>query len=143
MIGLKKFWWLLLLLLLSVPQLSFAAEAEPMYQITETELMTLENNLNELDSINKQQKDSLMKLQTQLKTSEERLQASEKKSMKLELQLTGLKKTMTEQDGLLQNAEKSLNESIAEEKAKQARTKRERNLAYGILGILLYAYIQK
>ena len=63
--------------------------------------------------------------------------------MKLESQLTDLKQTMTEQDSLLKNAEKSLNEYAADEKAKQGKIKRERNLAYGILGILLYAYIQK
>lgn len=134
-------WWLLLFVLLSVPHLSFAAE--PMYQISETELTMFENNLNELATINEQQKDSLMKLQTQLQTSEEKLQESEKKSMKLELQLMSLKQTMTEQDSLLQNAEKSLNEYVAEEKAKQAKIKRDRNVAYGLLGILLYAYIQK
>lgn len=137
----SMYWWLLFLVLLSVPQLSFAAE--PMYQISETELTMFENNLNELATINEQQKDSLMKLQTQLQTSEEKLQESEKKSMKLELQLMRLKQTMTEQDSLLQNAEKSLNECLAEEKSRQASINHERNLAYGLLGILLYAYIQK
>jgi chromosome segregation ATPase len=126
-----------------VPQLSFAAETEPMYSMTEAELTTLENNLNELATINEEQKKNLMQLQTQLQISEEKLQASEKKSMKLELQLMSLKQTMTEQDSLLANAQKSLNECLDEEKAKQASIKRERNWAYGIIGILLYAYIQK
>ncbi len=143
MIRLKKCWWVFLLLLLCVPQLSFAAEKEPMYQITESELTKLEQNLTELSNLNVSQSKTLEMQKIQLKTSEEKLQTAEKKSVQLTNQLKNLDCKMTEQEKLLQTANQSFEEFVKEERDKENKLKRERNIGYWLAGILAVVCIAK
>lgn len=139
----KEYWWVFLLLMLFVPQLSFAAEKEPMYQLTEEELTRLEANLTELSKLSMSQSKTLEKQKLQLKTSEEKLLTAEKKSMELTNQLKNLENKMTEQEKLLQNANQSFEEFVKEERAKENKLKHERNIGYWLAGILAVVCIAK
>ena len=110
---LQRYWWLLLLVLLSVPQLSFASEAT--YQITETELTRLENNLMELSELNDRQSKSLIQQQKQLQESEEKLSLAEQESEQLQNQIYSLRKEMIEQENSLETARVSLEQFEKEE----------------------------
>ena len=123
---LKRF--LLLLVLLSVPQLSFASEAT--YQITESELTRLENNLTELSEINDKQSATLIQQQIQLQESEEKLSRAEQESEKLQNQIYSLRKEMIEQESSLENARASLEQFEKEEQAKLNRAKQEKTAAW-------------
>ena len=79
--------WLLVFLLLDI---SFASASERMYEISETELTQLEENLSELSNVNGEQREKLMSLQEKLKTSETRLEASERNSKMLSVKLDWL-----------------------------------------------------
>ena len=138
---LKRYWWLLLLVLLSVPQLSFASEAT--YQITESELTRLENNLTELSEINDKQSATLIQQQIQLQESEEKLSRAEQESEKLQNQIYSLRKEMIEQESSLENARASLEQFEKEEQAKLNKAKRERTVAWIVAGILLCVCIGK
>ena len=136
---LKRF--LLLLVLLSVPQLSFASEAT--YQITESELTRLENNLTELSEINDKQSATLIQQQIQLQESEEKLSRAEQESEKLQNQIYSLRKEMIEQENSLETARASLEQFEKEEQAKLNKAKRERTVAWIVAGILLCVCIGK
>ena len=138
---LKRYWWLLLLVLLSVPQLSFASEAT--YQITESELTRLENNLTELSEINDKQSATLIQQQIQLQESEEKLSRAEQESEKLQNQIYSLRKEMIEQENSLETARASLEQFEKEEQAKLNKAKRERTVAWIVAGILLCVCIGK
>ena len=138
---LKRYWWLLLLVLLSVPQLSFASEAT--YQITETELTRLENNLMELSELNDRQSKSLIQQQKQLQESEEKLSLAEQESEKLQNQIYSLRKEMIEQENSLETARASLKQFEKEEQAKLNRAKQEKTAAWIIAGLLLCVCIGK
>ena len=138
---LKRYWWLLLLVLLSVPQLSFASEAT--YQITETELTRLENNLMELSELNDRQSKSLIQQQKQLQESEEKLSLAEQESEKLQNQIYSLRKEMIEQESSLETARVSLEQFEKEEQAKLNRAKQEKTAAWIIAGLLLCVCIGK
>ena len=138
---LKRYWWLLLLVLLSVPQLSFASEAT--YQITESELTQLENNLMELSDLSSRQSEMLNQQQIQLQESEEKLSRAEQESEKLQNQIYSLRKEMIEQENSLEIARKSLLELEQEEQAKLNRAKQEKTAAWIIAGLLLCFCIGK
>ena len=125
---LKRYWWLLLLVLLSVPQLSFASEAT--YQITESELTQLENNLTELSDLNDRQSEMLSQQQIQLQESEEKLSLAEQESEKLQNQIYSLRKEMIEQENSLETARAFLERFEKEEQAKLNRTKQEKTAAW-------------
>ena len=127
---LKRYWWLLLLVLLSVPQLSFASEAT--YQITESELTQLENNLMELSDLNDRQSEMLSQQQIQLQESE-----------KLQNQIYSLRKEMIEQENSLETARASLEWFEKEKQAKLNRAKQEKTAAWIIAGLLLCVCIGK
>ncbi len=141
---LKRYWWLLLLVLLSVPQVSFASEAaEPTYQITESELVRLEQSLTELSEINDRQSATLIQQQIQLQESERKLSQAEKESKQLQSQIYSLRKEMIEQESSLENARASLEQFEKEEQTKLNKVKRERMVAWIVAGVLLYFYIGK
>ncbi len=122
--------WLFLPLVLSL-WLSAAStsRAEEMYQISESELTTLERDLNQLEKSNASKRDLLTEQQKQLETAEK--------------ELTESKKTNYEMRKLLESANQSLKE-LEDEAKKDIETKtRQRNLWIAISGGLLYALSKK
>ena len=126
-----------LLFLLSVLLLgcTSASAQERMYEITEEELTLLELNLDELSSMNDEQREKLASLQEKLKASETRLERSEKNSKMLGLKLEILSKEMTEQASSLENANRLLQEYEQEERRTKRRIERQRNIAYVLAAI--------
>ena len=126
-----------LLFLLSVLLLGCASASaqERMYEITESELTLLEENLSELSNVNDGQREKLWNLQEMLKASETRLEASEKNSRMLSVKLDWLSKELTEQTSSLENANRLLLEYEEEERRKQRRVERQRNIAYALAAI--------
>lgn len=122
--------WLFLPLVLSL-WLSAAStsRAEEMYQISESELTTLERDLNQLEKSNASKQDLLTEQQKQLETAEK--------------ELTESKKTNYATQKLLESANQSLKE-LEDEAKKDIETKtRQRNLWIAISGGLLYALSKK
>lgn len=106
-----------------------ASQAEEMYQISESELITLETNLDELTKSNATKQDLLTEQQKQLETAQTELAES--------------KKTNAETRKLLASANQSLKE-LEDEAKKDIETKtRQRNLWIAISGGLLYALSKK
>ena len=122
--------WLFLPLVLSLwLSATSASRAEEMYQISESELTTLERDLNQLEKSNASKRDLLTEQQKQLETAEK--------------ELTESKKTNYETRKLLESANQSLKE-LEDEAKKDIETKtRQRNLWIAISGGLLYAWIKK
>ena len=117
--------WLLCLLLAC----GSTAHAETMYQISESELTTLERDLNQLEKSNASKQDLLTEQKKQLETAQTELAES--------------KKTNAETRKLLESANQSLQE-LEDEAKKDIETKtRQRNLWIGISGCLLYALSKK
>lgn len=118
---------LLLLSFSFLPSTSLAAEKT--YQVTATELKTLESNLSRLQTI---------------------IEESRKESELQKNQLTVLKSQLSEADTLLMKqkdslatANKLLQESIAEEKKAQRRLKRERTIWMSIVGAFILHHIAR
>lgn len=106
-----------------------ASQAEEMYQISESELTTLETNLDELTKSNATKQDLLTEQQKQLETAQTELAES--------------KKTNAETRKLLESANQSLKE-LEDEAKKDIETKtQQRNLWIAISGGLLYALSKK
>lgn len=110
-------------------------EAAEVYTITEAELTRLENNLTQLEAINKQS-------QQESKMLREQLAEAKKQLTMLTQQLNELKADSEKQQQLLQTANQSLEQYAQEEKAKQRSLKRQRNIAYIIAAGLLYAAVK-
>ena len=109
-------WWLLV----ASGTCSASEMPEPMYQITESELRTLETNLAQLRSANE-------RLQVDL-----RAQSSEATQLKKELaalrkELSDLKALSVTQESSLTNANKLLEEYAIEAKRERLRIKAQRN----------------
>lgn len=117
--------WLLCLLLVC----GSTAQAETMYQISESELTALETDLNQLQKSNASKQDLLAEQKTQLETAQKEL--TESKSQNAATQK------------LLENANQSLQELEDEAKKKIETKTRQRNLWIGISGGLLYALSKK
>lgn len=105
------------------------AQAETMYQISESELTALETDLNQLQKSNASKQDLLAEQKTQLETAQKEL--TESKSQNAAMQK------------LLENANQSLQELEDEAKKKIETKTRQRNLWIGISGGLLYALSKK
>ena len=112
-----------------------ASAQERMYEITESELTQLEENLSELSSVNEGQREQLWNLQEKLKASETRLEASERTSRMLGVKLDWLSKELTEQTSSLENANLLLKEYEEEARRKQRRVERQRTMAYILAAI--------
>ena len=126
---------LLLLLAFLLLDISFASAQERMYEISETELMQLEENLSGLSSVNDEQREKLWNLQEMLKASETRLEASERNSRMLSVKLDWLSKELTTQAASLENANRLLQEYEDEERRTKRRIERQRNIAYVLAAI--------
>ena len=122
--------WLFLPLVLSL-WLSAAStsRAEEMYQISESELTTLERDLNQLEKSNASKRDLLTEQQKQLETAEK--------------ELTESKKTNYETQKSLERANQSLKQFEDEAKRKIRVKTRQRDLWIAISGGLLYALAKK
>lgn len=130
-----------LALLLALPVASYASEKT--YQVTETELGELEDNLNQLQKVNEEQKKNSETLKTELTESQTKLRKAETESVRLSEQLIGLKKTAIEQEALLEKANQSLAEYAKEEKKEKERLRLQRDLGWGVAILAAAAYIKK
>lgn len=130
-----------LALLLAFPAATYASEKT--YQVTESELGQLENNLTELQKVNADQKKNSETLKTELTESQTKLKKAETESVRLSEQLTGLRKTATEQEALLEKANQSLAEYAKEEKKEKERLRLQRDLGWGVVILAVAAYIKK
>lgn len=130
-----------LALLLALPVASYASEKT--YQVTETELGKLEDNLTELQKVNADQKKNSEALKTELTESQTKLKKAETESVRLSEQLTGLRKTAKEQEALLEKANQSLAEYAKEEKKEKERLRLQRNAAWCVAAVAVGAYIAK
>ena len=126
---------LLLLLAFLLLDISFASAQERMYEISETELMQLEENLSGLSSVNDEQREKLWNLQEMLKDTETRLEESERNSKMLSVKLDWLSKELTTQTYSLENANRLLQEYEEEERRTKRRIERQRNIAYVLAAI--------
>ena len=108
---------------------------EKMYEVTEAELTRLEQNLDELATVNGEQREKLTSLRERLKGSEARLKESERNSRMLEVKLDWLSKELTEQASSLENANRLLKEYEQEERRTRRRLERQRNMAYIIAAL--------
>ena len=104
---------LALLLLLQALLLPVICSAEQMYQITETELIALENNFSSLEQINKSSLEKSEKLQQELEISLNKQEQLEKECYRLESKLLISLEKSENQEKLLAKAEKSLPPSAA------------------------------
>ena len=126
---------LLLLLSALLSGCSSASAQERTYEVTEAELTRLEQNLDELATVNGEQREKLTSLRERLKTSEARLEASERKSQMLGVKLDWLSKELTEQASSLENANLLLQEYEREERRTRSRLERQRNIGYALAAI--------
>ena len=117
--------------------------AEEAYLIYSGELTRLERNLTELWDINDRQSRESATLKYQLKESLVQLTEAKKKSQTLQEQLSGLKLTVSEQGLSSQNANRLLKQYEEEEKFRQRKIKRQRNIAYVIAAVSLFAAVRK
>lgn len=107
----------------------FTLQAETMYQISESELTSLETNLDQLSKSNTTKQKLLTEQQKQLETAQTELAES--------------KKTNAETQKLLESANQSLQQLEDEAKQKIEVKTRQRNLWIAISGGLLYALSKK
>lgn len=117
--------------------------AEEAYLIYSGELTRLERNLTELRDINDRQSRESVTLKNQLKESLAQLTEARKQSQTLKEQLAGLKLTVSEQGSSLQNANRLLKQYEEEEKFRQRKIKRQRNIAYVIAAVSIYIAVRK
>ena len=125
-------WWLFF----APGTCSASGTPEPMYQITESELRTLETNLAQLRSANE-------RLQVDL-----RAQSSEATQLKKELaalrkELSDLKALSVTQESSLTNANKLLEEYAIAAKKERLRIKAQRNTWEAIAACAIIACIAK
>lgn len=91
--------------------------------------------MSELVTVNEGQREKLTSLREKLKVSETRLEASERNSRMLSVRLDWLSKELTEQTGLLENANRLLQEYEEEERRTKRRIERQRNIAYVLAAV--------
>lgn len=112
------------------------SQAEEMYQISETELTTLEMNLNQLAKNNETKQQLLTEQKTQLTEASQQLETVQK-------ELTASKSLNAQTQKSLESANRSLKQFKDEAKRKIRVKTRQRNLWIAISGGLLYAWIKK
>ena len=117
--------WLLCLLLAC----GSTAQAETMYQISESELTQFETDLNQLEKSNTNKQDLLTEQKKQLETAETEL--TESKKLNVEMQKS------------LESANQSLQQLEDEAKKKIETKTKQRNLWIAISSGLLYALSKK
>ena len=140
--------WLLLLLSVLLCWWLFSASAtasasgmpadqtQAVYQITELELTTLENNISTLKSINE-------KLQMELAAQKRELHVLREESSRLLRQLNELKQQSQKQDESLMNANSLLETYATEAKRERLRIKAQRNSWEAVAACALIAFVAK
>ena len=127
----------LLLALCFLPALcGSSAQAEEMYQISESELTTLEQNLHQLEKNNETKQQLLTEQKTQLTEAIQQLETVKK-------ELTASKSLNEATRKSLERANQSLRQFEDEAKRKIRVKTRQRNLLIAISGGLLYALSKK
>ena len=109
-------WWLLA----ASATCSASGTPEPMYQITESELRTLETNLAQLRSANE-------RLQVDLRAQSSEATALRKEVTALRKELSDLKQLSVTQESSLTNANRLLEEYAIAAKKERLRIKAQRN----------------
>lgn len=112
------------------------SQAEEMYLISESELTTLETNLDQLEKSNASKQDLLTEQQKQLTEANQQLEAARK-------ELTASKSLNNQTRKSLEKANQSLQQFEDEAKRKIRVKTRQRNLWIAISGGLLYAWVKK
>ena len=112
------------------------ARAETMYQISEEELTTLEQDLNQLAKSNETKQQLLTEQREQLTEAKQQLEAVQK-------ELIASKSLNAATQKSLERANQSLTELEKEARRKIRVKTRQRNLWIAISGGLLYAWIKK
>lgn len=113
-----------------------SSQAEEMYQISESELTTLEQNLNQLAKNNETKQQLLTEQKTQLTEANRQLETVQK-------ELTASKSLNAQTQKSLERVNQSLKQLEDEAKQKIRVKTRQRNLWIAISGGLLYAWIKK
>lgn len=131
----KNLWPLLLACLLWLASGS-GAQAETMYQISESELKRLEANSNQLEKNNETKQQLLTEQKTQLTEANQQLETVQK-------ELTASKVLNEATQKSLERANQSLKQFEDEAKRKIRVKTRQRNLWIAIAGGALYAYVRK
>lgn len=124
--------WLLCLLLAC----GSTAQADEMYQISESELTTLEQDLNQLAKNNETKQDLLTEQKAQLTEANQQLETVKK-------ELIASKSLNVATQKSLERANQSLKQFEDEAKRKIRVKTRQRDLWIAISGGLLYAWIKK
>ena len=129
--------WLFLPLVLSLwLAAGTSSQAEEMYQISESELTTLEQNLHRLEKNNESKQQLLTEQKAQLTEANQQLEKVKKELI--------VSKSLNEQtQKSLERAKQSLTELEEEAKRKIRVKTRQRNLWIGVSASLLYAYISQ
>ena len=112
------------------------SQAETMYQISESELTTLETKLDQLAKNNETKQQLLTEQKTQLTEANQQLETVKK-------ELIASKSLNEATQKSLERANRSLTELEKEAKRKIRVKTRQRNLWIAISGGLLYAWIKK
>ena len=112
------------------------SQAEEMYQISESELTSLETNLDQLSKSNETKQQLLTEQQTQLTEANRQLEAVQK-------ELTASKNLNAVMQRSLEKANQSLTEYEKEARHKVQVKARQRNLWIGVAGVAVYLYARK
>lgn len=128
--------WLFLPLVLSLwLAAGFTSQAEEMYQISASELTTLETNLNQLKKNNETKQQLLNEQQMQLTEANQQLETVQK-------ELTASKNLNEATQKSLESANQSLQKLENEARHKVQVKARQRNLWIGATALMMYAYIK-
>ena len=111
------------------------SQAETMYQISESELTTLEQDLNQLAKNNETKQQLLTEQKTQLTEANQQLEAVQK-------ELIASKSLNEATQKSLERANQSLTELENEARHKVQVKARQRNLWIGATALMMYAYIK-
>lgn len=112
------------------------SQAEEMYQISESELTALEQNLHQLEKSNESKQQLLTEQRAQLTEANQQLEIVRKQLAE--------SKTLNDQTlKSLESANKSLAELEKEARHKVQVKARQRNLWIAVSGCVLYAWIKK
>ena len=129
--------WLFLLLACSLWLLAGStSRAEEMYQISESELTTLEQNLHRLEKNNESKQQLLTEQKAQLTEANQQLETAK-------VQLEESRRLNDRTVKSLESANQSLQVLENEAKRKIRVKTRQRNLWIGVSAALLYAYISQ
>ena len=115
-------WWLFF----APGTCSASGTPEPMYQITESELTTLENNLAQLSSINN-------RLQVDLREQSNEATRLRQELDALKRELEQLRSLSQTQENSLTNANRLLDEYATEAKRERLRIKAQRNVYFTLM----------